>query len=196
MRFSVIIPAHNSATFIEKGLESIKNQDFQDYEIIVVCDACTDDTEEIARRYTDHVIVTDFGCPGYARNAGMEAARGEYILFMDSDDWWLHEYVFGQINDKIEQSKKPDILAFSFIFKHWMYAAPRGLHGGYWPAVWNKCWKASFVKQLRFTADMVGEDARFQATAMTLNPNIVDYDMPMYYYNYMREGSISEARRR
>ena len=47
--FSVIIPAHNSAEYIRKGLDSIKEQSFTDYELIVVCDACTDKTVHVAR---------------------------------------------------------------------------------------------------------------------------------------------------
>lgn len=195
MRFSVIVPAHNSAAFIEKGLQSIKEQDFKDYELIVICDACEDNTVEVTRKYAEVVKITDFGRPGLARNVGIEAAQGEYIIFMDSDDWFLHEYVFTQLDEKLKE-ESPDILAFSFIFKHWMYAIPRGLKGDYWPAVWNKCWKTSFLKPMRFSADMVGEDALFQANAMSRQPKVVDWDMPLYYYNYLRTGSISETRRR
>ena len=195
MRFSVIVPAHNASQFIEKGLQSIKDQVFKDYELIVICDKCEDATESIARRFTDNVIITQYGKPGLARNEGMNVAQGEYILFMDSDDWFLHEYVFTQLDQKLKE-ESPDILAFSFIFKNWMYATPRGLKGGYWPAVWNKCWKTSFAKQIEFPGDMVGEDAVFQSRAMAMRPNIVDWDMPMYYYNYGREGSISQTRRR
>ena len=51
--FSVIVPEHNSAEFMRKGLDSIRDQSFTDYELIVVCDACSDNTAEIAREYTD-----------------------------------------------------------------------------------------------------------------------------------------------
>ena len=51
MRFSVIIPAHNAAGHIRKALDSVRSQTFRDYELIVVCDSCTDDTQEIAEEY-------------------------------------------------------------------------------------------------------------------------------------------------
>ena len=51
MKFSVIIPAHNEESVISKALESIKQQSFTDYELIVVCDACTDRTKEIAEKF-------------------------------------------------------------------------------------------------------------------------------------------------
>ena len=54
--FSVIVPAHNAAGRIRKLLDSIKMQTFDDYQIIVVCDDCQDDTADIAREYTDTVL--------------------------------------------------------------------------------------------------------------------------------------------
>lgn len=194
-RFSIIIPMHNSAEFCNKGLDSIKAQEFHDYEVIAVCDACTDNSAAIAAKYTHRIAVTDYGNPGEARNRGIEMADGEYILFMDSDDWLLHEYVLSQLHSKLLE-QDCDILAFSFIFKHWMYATPRGNRGNYWFAVWNKAWKASFVKDLRFNNKLVGEDVDFQREAMRRKPKIIDWDMPLYYYNYMRKGSISEMRGR
>ena len=56
MRFSVIIPAYNAADHIKKTLHSVKQQTFTDYELIVVCDSCTDDTAGIALGYADKVI--------------------------------------------------------------------------------------------------------------------------------------------
>ena len=87
--FSVIVPAHNSVRFIRTGLMSIKNQEFHDYELIVVCDSCTDDTETIVKRYADKTIRSDLHSGGGARNIGLDAARGTWILFMDDDDWFM-----------------------------------------------------------------------------------------------------------
>ena len=112
--FSVIVPAHNSAEFIWKGLQSIRAQTFKDYEMIVVCDNCTDNTQNIVSEYADKVIVTGHGHDGLARNAGIDAADGEWILFMDDDDWWLHEYAFQQIADMVGQHGE-NVLAYSFI---------------------------------------------------------------------------------
>ena len=55
MRFSIIIPAFNSASYIKRALDSIKEQTFEDYELIVVCDSCIDNTKEIAEQYADKV---------------------------------------------------------------------------------------------------------------------------------------------
>ena len=58
--FSVIVPAHNSETYIGRGLVSIRNQTFTDYELIVVCDSCTDNTEEIAKEYGARTFAVDY----------------------------------------------------------------------------------------------------------------------------------------
>ena len=100
MRFSVIIPAHNSEKFINKALDSIKNQTFRDFELIVVCDRCTDNTKAIAESYGAKTIDVDFGRDGLTRNAGLDIAQGEYILFLDHDDLYMHEFVFEEINKK------------------------------------------------------------------------------------------------
>lgn len=196
MRFSVIVPAHNTSHYLDKSLGSVKSQVFKDHELIVVCDACEDDSNEVASKYTDKIVITDYKSPGLARNAGLEISKGEYILFMDSDDWWLHEYVFGQIDEKLRAEEEPDMLCFSFIFKDWMYASPKSNHGNYFPAVWNKCWKRDFIKPIRFNNQQMGEDFDFLCKAIRKEPRIVDWDMPMYYYNYMRQDSQSDKNRR
>lgn len=192
MRFSVIVPAHNVEDYLERGLRSIKDQTFTDYELIVVCDSCTDGTAEIARRYADRVEIVDYSRPGYARNVGMAASTGEYLLFMDADDWWLHEYVFQQLHDKLVAEKNPDLLCYSFIFKGRGVATPRGNFGNYFPAVWNKCWKKSFLRGIFFNEKMIGEDFDFLCQALKRNPGTVEWDMPMYYYNHGRENSITK----
>ena len=116
--FSVIVPAHNAAGFLKKCLESVRQQDFNSYELIVVCDSCTDDTDELAGVYADKVIITDYGMDGLARNAGIEAADGEWILFLDHDDWWIHEYVMTEIRKFIQAlNGEADLIVFDFLWK-------------------------------------------------------------------------------
>lgn len=184
--FSVIVPAHNSAEFIWKGLQSIRAQTFKDYELIVVCDNCTDNTQNIVSEYADKVIVTDHGHDGLARNAGIDAAAGEWILFMDDDDWWLHEYAFQQIADMVGQHGE-NVLAYSFIWKGRGYTAQSW--DKHFPAVWSKCWKREFIGDTRFTDLAWACDAQFYRKLMRKQPIIYFWDMPMYYYNFMRPGS-------
>jgi glycosyltransferase involved in cell wall biosynthesis len=87
-RVSVIIPTYNRAGLISQAIDSTLQQTFTDYEIIVVDDGSTDDTESVVRRYGDRVRYawTPNGGAGHARNVGMAQARGDYLTFLDSDD--------------------------------------------------------------------------------------------------------------
>ena len=186
--FSVIVPEHNSAAFMEKGLQSIRDQTFMDYELIVICDACTDNTAEIARKYTDKVLEINAQRCGLARNAGLDAAKGEWVLFMDDDDYFLHEYVFEMLAGVVGENEE-DLLAFSFIMKGKGYC--RNMPGRLWPAIWNKVWRRSFIGDTRFPDWKHSDDAGF-ARETHGRAKIAYWDMPMYYYNYMREGSLSD----
>ena len=92
-RVSVVIPTYNRRDYLAEAIESVRAQTYSDYEIVVVDDGSTDGTEEfIRRRFRDAPLVYQYqqrsGSSG-ARNAGMRAARGELIAFLDSDDLWL-----------------------------------------------------------------------------------------------------------
>ncbi len=193
MRFSVIIPAYNAEKHIVKGLESIKAQSFKNYELIVVCDRCKDRTKEIAESYGAKTLEVNFGRDGLTRNAGLDIAQGEYIIWSDDDDWFLHEFVFEQIDKKLRQENNPDLLCFSFIWKGVMYANPIAKSGDLYPSVWNKAWKRSWIGDTRFTDVYSISDYYFHNTMIAKPHTQVIYDMPMYYYNYLREGSISKA---
>ena len=80
---SIIIPVFNGEKYLDQCLSSINATDI---EIIVVNDASDDNSEQIARKYTDHVINIPHSGPVIARNIGIKNAHGEYIIFMDADD--------------------------------------------------------------------------------------------------------------
>ena len=190
--FSVIIPAHNSAEFIRKGLESIKGQLFKDYEMIVVCDSCTDRTEEIARRYTNKVVCTDFHSCGGARNTGLDMAEGEWILFMDDDDYYLQD-AFRKIALTLENRKDVDILGYNFVWKG--MGVGRQSQARIYPAVWNKAWRREFIGDVRFPTWFHTEDVAF---GRQLHPRArwAFLNEELYYYNFMREGSVSDRIRK
>ena len=184
--FSIIVPEHNSSSFMRKGLDTIKEQTFKDYELIIVCDSCTDNTVEIAREYTDKVFEINAKSAGVARNIGLDNATGTWVLFMDDDDWFLHDYVFEMLAARLKQTGA-NVLAFSFIFKGQGYAKC-----GKWIAIWNKAWRRSFVESghYRFPDWDHADDVGF--AQQTHDKASFEYwDMPFYYYNFMREGSLS-----
>lgn len=94
MMFSVIIPAYNRRVLVEQALASVWAQEFKDYEVIVVDDGSTDGTMEMLeaqqREHTVLKVIRQANAgPSYARNRGIRVARGEYIVFLDSDDLWF-----------------------------------------------------------------------------------------------------------
>ena len=90
---SVIIPTYNRAKLLLRSMQSVLEQTFTDLELIVVDDASTDDTEQVVTSVRDdrvrYIRMEKNGGAGAARNAGIAAARGEWIAFQDSDDVWF-----------------------------------------------------------------------------------------------------------
>jgi glycosyltransferase involved in cell wall biosynthesis len=89
--FSVVIPTYNRADLLGQTLESVFRQEADDYEVIVVDDGSTDNTADVVAAFGDRVrfLRRPNGGPGAARNAGIGAARGDYLAFLDSDDLWF-----------------------------------------------------------------------------------------------------------
>lgn len=105
---SIIIPAYNAERYIRRSLESALNQTYKNIEIVVVDDGSTDKTASIIRSYQDLRIVYTYQKnqgQGAARNNGIRRSRGEYITFLDVDDYYLSEKVDKQIRFLQEHSE-------------------------------------------------------------------------------------------
>lgn len=94
IKFSVIVPFYNSENLIDRSLKSLLNQSYRKFECILINDCSTDDSERIVKklikgdnRFSLYENNTNLGA-GKSRNVGLKNAKGEYILFLDSDDWW------------------------------------------------------------------------------------------------------------
>ena len=190
--FSVIVPAHEAEARIRRGLESIRRQTFEDYELIVICDDCGDSTAAIAREYTDKVFEVGWHNCGKTRNKGLDEATGRWILFMDDDDWWQDDSAFQVIAEGIRHGGDFDVLAFGFTFGSNGYVMQ--YPGHLYIAIWNKAWRRGFIGDTRFPevphSDDVGfaEQTHHRARFRYMNENL-------YYYDYMRPGSITQKLR-
>ena len=115
MNLSIIVPMYKVEKYIEKCICSTQRQDMtkSDYEVIVINDGSPDNSrsiaEELAKQYENvHVYSKENGGLSSARNYGITKAKGDYIFFLDSDDW-IEENCLGRIVTKL-QDEKPDIL--------------------------------------------------------------------------------------
>lgn len=101
-KVSVIIPTYNRETTIARAIQSVINQTWPNYEIIVVDDCSTDHTREIVEEFGDdrirYIYLEQNGGASRARNTGIRQARCEYVAFLDSDDEWLPEKLEKQMH--------------------------------------------------------------------------------------------------
>lgn len=115
IRFSVIMPLYNKANFVKKSIESILDQTFKDFEIIVVNDGSTDQSLAVVNEINDariRIFSKENGGVSIARNFGIEKAQYEYIAFLDADDLWLPDYL-ETIKGMIEQYPQARVFATS-----------------------------------------------------------------------------------
>lgn len=99
VKVSIIIPTYNRAQLLPRALETVLSQTYKDFEVIVVDDGSTDNTPEIMKQFEGRVkyIRKENGGSASARNRGIEESKGEYIAFLDSDDYWMPEKLAEQV---------------------------------------------------------------------------------------------------
>jgi len=99
-RVSVIIPTYNRACFLQEAVESVLNQTFRGFELIVVDDGSTDCTPYVLQKWEAPIrwVRQENSGVSRARNVGIRAARGRYISFLDSDDLWLRDKLEAQVS--------------------------------------------------------------------------------------------------
>ena len=112
--FSIIIPIYNTSDYLEECLRSVVEQKFDDYEVILVDDGSTDDSTDICYRYKkeyDNIIFVSKSNEGQsvARNIGIHLAKGKYLIFLDSDDYWNNDKVLSDL-EMIYYEHNPDII--------------------------------------------------------------------------------------
>ena len=117
MKISVIMSAYNAQKTISRAIRSVLNQTYDDIELIVVNDCSTDNTEKIVKKYKDNRIVyikhdVNLGA-GCARNTGIKNATGDYIAFLDSDDYYNKEYLQTMVDGT--ENGKFDIVSSGYI---------------------------------------------------------------------------------
>ena len=129
-KISVVIPTFNRAHLIGEAIESVLNQTFPDFELIVVDDGSTDDTQEVVHHFTDprlkYLKLTNSGVSA-ARNTGIQACSGDIVAFLDSDDLWLPEKLERQMARLDHDSEAG--LVYGLYYSTTSIEAPKKLRG-------------------------------------------------------------------
>ena len=122
MKFSVIIPLYNKAPYVRKALETVCAQTYRDYEIIVINDGSTDNSAIIAEEYLNgvegisyQILSQQNAGVSAARNNGVAQASGDYIAFLDADDWWEPTFL-EKMAKLIEDYPEAGLYASNYIY--------------------------------------------------------------------------------
>ena len=118
MKFSIVIPVYKTKEYLDHCVESVIAQTFRDFEIILVDDGSPDCCGAMCDAWAAKdsrivVVHQENGGLSAARNAGIRRATGEYIMFLDSDDWWADPYVLENIAQHLNHTDA-DILSFNY----------------------------------------------------------------------------------
>lgn len=189
MDISVIIPCYNVEQYVARCIKSILSQTYDraEYEIVVVLDSCTDGTEAavattLGEMHNKKLLHTDCRRPGSARNAGLDVACGEYVWFIDADDYLLDNAAFAKNIKAIRVAETAAVYMTSF--------------GSDIPvtddfAIWRYFYNRNFIGGDRFCNAPIDEDWEFTRRLRKRK----DYTETrisdkLYHYTYPREGSI------
>lgn len=204
---SVIVPVYNVEKYLDKCLESILRQTFKDFECIIVDDGSPDNSNIIIDKYLKldqrfKVIHQKNMGLSAARNTGLDIAKGDYIVFVDSDDYIADDYL-EKFALKIADTDT-DIVICGFIeaYKDYekskVFAAEstevikQNVLADVWPSyVWNKCYKKDLFANVRFPVGKIFEDILTIPEVCLYARKIVCIPDKLYYYNRQNENSIT-----
>ena len=220
MKYSIIIPVYNTEKYIRQCVDSVLEQSFHNIEIILVDDGSSDRCRSICEEYAakDKRVVfihQDNSGPGIARNKGIDVAKGDYILFLDSDDFWLNQEVLETIDRQISGY---DLAVFDFLcYADGIYGKPncdchnmlnndyetgelflcdalrnKSVYAWSFPIyVFNK--RLFFNSSLRFTNQKSGEDIALLYRIILQAERVKVLKCCMYAYRQERKNSSSKA---
>lgn len=222
MKFSVILPCYNVEKYLNECVESILKQTFKDYEIILVDDGAKDSTPQICDEYAQKysfikVVHQPNAGLSEARNTGTKHAEGDYIVYVDSDDYFNGENVLQKIAERTVD--EPDVIAYKFIeynefkgsysdcsfnfdIKHKNGSlAEKYLElidkDAYYNSAWSKAIKRSILikNSIEFERGLLGEDNEWYYHVVMAANTLELIDEPLYVYR-RRPGSITTTTKR
>ena len=207
-RFSVIIAAYNIQEYIERAISSVENQTFKNIEIIVVNDCSTDNTEEeilkLCSKYGNIIYIKhdENKRLGAARNTGLNISKGEYIVFLDGDDYLATDDVLEKL-DKVIGKDETDIIYLGFEIEgnreELVIPTEETCTKTYkssvdkYPNAWSKCWRRKFLieNDMKFPEYRLYEDVLFVYNGVMKSKNYKIADFVVHKYISGRPNSIT-----
>lgn len=217
-RLSIIIPAYNAESYLSRCLDSIFSQDFPDYEVLCIDDGSTDGTPALLERYATqrpnlHILRQSNQGMATARNLGLDNATGDYILFIDSDDWLCDSALFslasaltgedivgfnaqkyhetnGQYSFQPSITESESTIGWDYFNRHRL--TPADIH---FVCIWQRSYRREFLNEihLRFADGLRrGEDDHFTTLAMLHAASVKTITDCLYTYR-VRQGSITRT---
>ncbi|MEH8137532.1 glycosyltransferase family 2 protein [Gallibacterium anatis] len=212
-KFSIIVPVYNVEKYLTECINSILSQSFSNYELLIIDDGSTDSSGNICDTYVTHKNVKVFhkenGGLSDARNYGIKEAIGEYIIFVDSDDFWSDTLFLDKINDKI-MAYNPDLVIFGYkklyedrVIKKYIpkmseekdynieYILQKGI---FRICAWDKVVKRELIlnNNIDFRIGVIGEDMEWCAKLYSFSNKVAILCSSSYMYR-QREGSITKV---
>ena len=198
-KVSVIIPVYNVENYLRKCLDSLVNQTLKDIEIIVVNDGTTDNSQEIINEYVKKYpkkvvsIIQENGGQGAARNTGLLHAKGEYIGYVDSDDY-VEENMYEELYKKAKEEDSDIVICGNNVVKeNYELFSKEDVDKEFLlgkMAVWNKIYKKNIIvdNKIQFRSKVWYEDLDFTMKVYFSSKKISYIDKALYNY-LLREGS-------
>ncbi|MBQ1505864.1 MAG: glycosyltransferase [Erysipelotrichales bacterium] len=214
-KVSIIVPVYNGEKVVSKCINSVLNQEFKDWELILINDGSKDNTAALLDEYALHddrirVIHKPNGGVSSTRNRGLSEAKGDYIQFMDADDWLTEDSTkvlvrtleegeadmavadfYRVVGDLL--SRKGSILSNDVLtvkeYAEWMKESPADYYYG---VLWNKLYKRSIIEQYKLRMDesvSLCEDYLFNLEYLLHCEKVAPVQIPVYYY-LKTEGSL------
>ncbi len=213
---SVIVPIYNVESYLEECLESIVGQTYAKLEIILVDDGSTDSSGDICEEWKSkdnriQVIHQANGGLSRARNAGLAVAKGEYIAFVDSDDF-VHPQMYERMLEVLKKTQADMALCREYAFEDGESVDLALLHeeatfeiedreqhllhfcekfSGVVTWAWNKLYRRTLLQGLLFEPDTIQEDILFSATVASGVNRVVRVDERLYFYRQRKESLMN-----
>ncbi len=202
MKVSVIMPVFNEEKYIAKAIESVLAQTLEDFELIVVNDGSTDSTSKIIKQFTDSritLIEQDNQGPGASRNNALRHARGEYIMFLDGDDWYCPdalEVAYGEAKDNDTDISIFQIIKYDGEYSKNDWFNLDNFSENFEDKVFNPHDSGDFLFDISVSAaQKIFRREFLERTDAKFPEGIFFEDMPFFFYTYLKAERVSIIRK-